>query len=337
MSTVEELIVKATPEGIDSVTDGLESMSEQAEETTDEIENQSSALGDMSEKFEGAMGAIIGGFAIVTGGLLTRVPVLREAASGLVAVLDAVALKISQTLRPVIGPLTNQLFNLASAIHEADGPMGTLIGVVSTLGTVLVSLGSFALGASKALGALGISAGGIIGTIKGIGAAIAGAASSIISLPVVLTAALVGLAAFAAAYLTNWKGIRDKTDKVLGNIFTAIKTRFNEAKEVVSSILGGIGSDAVEWGKTIIQKLITGIEQKAASLKSTITSINLTDSITIGDISDSVGGAIESSAEAIGGTNAMGGSGGYATYLNGQDIDDNQGRYRKDSLTLRGL
>jgi len=339
MATVEELIIKATPQGMGDVEDGLETMSNQSEETTNEIEDQSSALGDMSEKFEGAMGAIVAGFAVVTAGLLSRVPVLGEAASGLSAILDALALKIDTRLRPVLTPLTTLFFEIANAINAADGPLGKLIGAISTAATLSISFTTAVLGASKALGALGVSFGAIIASAKAIGAAIAGVAASIVSLPAVLTAALIGLAAFTAAYLTNWNGVRDKTDKVLGNIYNAIKTRFNEAKETVTSILGGIGSEAVEWGKDIISKLIKGIKKKAAALKSTITGINITDEITIGDISSAVGGAIDTSAEVISGTSAgaSGGTGGNATYLDGQRIDDNQGQYRKDSLTLRGL
>jgi len=380
MVTVEELVVKATPEGISEVEDGLEGMEEKAEETAESMEEQSKALGDISNKFAGAMGAITAGFAVVAGGLLSRVPVLGEAMSGLGAILDVVGMKIDQTLRPVLQPLTDLFFKIANAIGETDGPLGTLIGLFASV----VAVGSAI--ASVVLGAVGtfLAFGGSLSTVIGIGSTLIGIigsiASAIISLPALLVAAVAAIAAFAVAYITNWRGTRDKTDAIIGEIIQFVKNGFNTLVEkaknllgefvsvvgqfgrdvmtTLSDKLGGVADIAFNLGKKFILSLLSGIESFAQLIVDSLTNILNANIQTINTILDKLPDSVSSklsidtvdkiespsisagvNAGASAAQNFIGRSGTRDTpiYLDGQRVDDNQGRYRKSSLTRRGI
>ncbi len=284
MVTVEELVVKATPEGIGNVESELEGMTNTTEEATGEMETQSEALNDMSNKFAGAMGAITAGFAIVSGTLLSRVPVLGSAMSGLAAVLDAIGLKIDQTLRPALVPLTNQFFRLAGAINNAEGPLGALIGIISTIVAVGTALGAALVGLVTTFLALG----GSMSTVVSVGGTILGVlgsiAAAILSLPALLAAAGLALIGFGIAYSQNWFGIRDTTDRIINKIITIVKTgfltfinaatkfltefvatakqKFTDVQKNTQEVFDNLVSDATQFGKDLVSNFASGIRDR---------------------------------------------------------------------------
>lgn len=315
MVTVEELVVKATPEGISEVEDGLEGMEEKAEETTDSIEEQSSVLGDMSDKFEGAMGAIVAGFAVVTAGLLSRIPVLGTAASGLGAILDALGIKISQTLSPALTPLTNKMFELARAINNADGPLGTIIGAIGSAIVVITGLAAGVLAAVKAWGLLTAA----YAAVKAAGAVVVSAIGTVVAavgaIPLILAGVIAAILGFALAYKNNWFGVRDTTNEVINKIVYFVrngfrvmlgkarkllkkfvkkaKKKFNKVKNNTVSTFNDLIDSATQFGKDLVSNFADGIRDKisdavnaAQSLAASVSSYMPSSPADTGPLSD---------------------------------------------------
>jgi len=123
MTTVQEIVVKATPDGMDDVVSQTNEMESAVKDSTEEMNDQAEAMSDLSEKFQGAMGAIVTGLAVAAAGLLAQIPILGELFGALGAVLDAVAFQLDRVFRPVLAPVTDLILDLADAIFEAEGPL----------------------------------------------------------------------------------------------------------------------------------------------------------------------------------------------------------------------
>lgn len=143
-SEVHELAVKIDPEGIEETTQGLEDMDRQFEESADSIEDTSGEMERFSRKWKGAMTVVAAGFAAATGTLLSRMPIIDEVSSGLFSVLDTLGIKLSQELRPKLGKVSEDLFELSESIAEASsaaGAMGiTVAGIITAFDDVLAGL-----------------------------------------------------------------------------------------------------------------------------------------------------------------------------------------------------
>lgn len=117
---VEELVVRATPEGIDETTAGLDRMSGKFDETANEMGETTDLLGDLERRFSGAFGAIIAGLTVATAGLLTQVPIIGEVFGGLGSVVNSIAYQIDRALRPALTGVVEGLYELSGAIAEGD-------------------------------------------------------------------------------------------------------------------------------------------------------------------------------------------------------------------------
>lgn len=219
MVTAEELIVAIKADGVANTRESLEGIERTMEDTAESASDSAEDLGEFTDRIQGAMSAAAAGVAIAAGALLTQIPIIGEVAAGLGAVFDALGLQVDQLIRDLgAGGLVDVLFNIASVINNAEGVVGDFVGVLSVLGTIvagaLVGLAGFAV---KTLGVVGaLSKLGAV--LKATGVAIAGVISSIGAVPAALAAVVAAIAAFAVAYLTNFRGIRDKTNAIIGRI-----------------------------------------------------------------------------------------------------------------------
>jgi phage-related protein len=199
----------------------------------------------------------------------------------------------------------------------------------------------------------------ILGTLAGAVATVAGA---IASLPAVLVAALAALVGFVAAYLTNWRGTRDKTNAIIGQIVDFVVGGFNtlasRAVDAVSGLAGDVrtflselaadiaawgrslGEDAFEWGKGLINGFIQGIRSVLSRVREFL-----------GDLRD-IGGDIGVSVPSLGGFGGGGGGGGggtptgrppaggvgsMAVQIDGRRLTEDTGRYLADPPRRQGL
>lgn len=142
---VEELVVRATPEGIDETNEQLDQMSGKFDRTAEEMQETTGLLGDLERRFSGVMGALVAGFAVATGGLLTQVPVLSEVMSGLGSIFNVLGFQIDKALRPALGGLTEDLFEISQDAAEAEGALEALDEVVSGIGELTLDQISLAV------------------------------------------------------------------------------------------------------------------------------------------------------------------------------------------------
>jgi hypothetical protein len=120
MATVEELVVRAKPEGVNQTTKEFDDMQGELEETEQQMDDTAGGFGDLANKWTGALAAITAGLAVAVGGLATQVPVLGSLMSGLGSIISGLALQIDQKLRPTLQPIVNDLFRLGNAIASGD-------------------------------------------------------------------------------------------------------------------------------------------------------------------------------------------------------------------------
>jgi phage-related protein len=304
------------------------------------MQEQSESMSDLAESFSGAMTAVVAGLAVASAGLLSQVPVIGEAMSGLGAIVDALAFKMDGVLRPVLGPISDFFFDVADAIFEADGAMGAFIGTAATIATILLSVVGPAILLASKLGLVSVSMGSVASVAGTVVGAIGTVVGAIASLPVVLAAAVAAVAAFVVAYLTNWNGVRDKTNAILGDIFNTIQNVFNNVAQTVGETFDSLVASARDWGESLMERFISGIQSLIGNLRGLIGNVQLAAGVSVSDITGAAGGAISGGASAAseGASDFIGSVSGGATkvFLDGAEVDNQQGRFRKDSLTRRG-
>ena len=336
MVDVQELVVRAIPEGVSDVSDQLDGMTESVEESGEEMENTADGFSDLQSKFQGAGAAFAGAIAVTAGAFMGRVPILAETTDALGAVFDSLGLKLDSLLRGGLTKVNNFLFTLSDTIAGVKGPVGNLIGAFAGIAAAIV-------GGVSAFASFKIASLGLIGGLKATGAAlltvgkfIGGLITTIIGIKAAIAIALAAIVGFVAAYLTNWRGTRDKTNEIVGQIIDFVTNGFDKLVSRVDKILGGLVSNAAEWGRNLIARIISGIKSKAGQLQSAVSGINLTAGVTIGDVAGEVGGAFDSAVDA--GSDFIGSVGGGRGTINldGRDVENTQGRYRADNLHRRG-
>jgi phage-related protein len=321
---------------MDDVVSQTNEMESAVKDSTEEMNDQAEAMSDLSEKFQGAMGAIVTGLAVAAAGLLAQIPILGELFGALGAVLDAVAFQLDRVFRPVLAPVTDLILDLADAIFAARGPLTTLatiaVGVATALGAIvgpILVIAAKIFGAAKVMGALAAAGKVVIGVLTAI--------ASAISLPVVAIAALVaGLALLAYhfreeisnAIQTAIAAFKDFVPKAMLAIRSVVKR--------VTSAFTSLVSKAKEWGRSLIEKLVQGIRDASGIVRDIVEGINLTAGVTIGDVAGTVGEVGGAAADA--GSNFIGSVGQSASdiFLDGDKLNDNMGRRRKSALARRG-
>ena len=362
---VQQLVVRAVPEGVSDTVDGLGEMTDQVEDSTDQMDEQASSMADLSKEFSGAMNVAVAGLAVASGFLLSRVPVLGEAFDALFAIVDAVAFQMDSVLRPVLSPLTDGILNVADILFQAEGAGGALIGMLGTLITILGAVVLPAAALASKLGLAASTASALISAGSTLAGVITTVGAAIISLPGLIAIALAAIVGFVAAYLTNWRGARDKTDafvgdilgfvssgfarlvtiadNLLGNLVSAVKSKGANAVKATSDFVNNMAgefrdliSNAAGWGRQLISRLIAGIKSAAGNLQSAVSGINLTAGVTIGDVAGTVSAGAQAAESGASDFIGSVGGGGGTINLDGRNIENTQGRYRADNLHRRG-
>ena len=292
MVTAEELVVALRSEGVTETRNDLEGVEGAMEDTAESAGESADQLQGFSERFAGAMTAAVAALTIGAAGLLSQVPVVGETVAGLGAIIDAFAFRLDGVLRPALGVINRGLFEFANFIFEAEGAAGVLLDAVALLVPILGAGGALALGIAKvgaALGTFASTAAGLSAIAGTLASAIGTVAGVIAGLPVALTAAVVGLAAFTAAYLTNFRGVRDTTNRIIGNVIDTVvggvtsfanaaisklvsfanrvRTALGNVAQRFTNWAAGLASQARGWGAMVIERFINGIESMLGALR----------------------------------------------------------------------
>jgi len=344
MSVAEELIVQVRTEGIDIAQDGLSNLSEAVGDFVEEVKEGSAELTDFIGGFRGALGAIVAGLAVVAGGLASQIPIVSELLAGLGAVATAVGLKIDEKLRPFLSDVVESLYDLSTAIMEADD-MGDIfnaltsnvlgaVAVMLSLITVLAGVGLAIKGAAAGLGAIGA----LFGLLKGIVVGFIGVVAGILGIPVWLAAVVVAVAAFAAAWLLDIGSTREITADVVAKIkelwdgfveyvsglWDRIKAYFQNLEDRFNAWVDGLVADAKQWGKDIIDSMIEGIRESIPGLDFVLDRVGF---------NNNAPAAPQPSNTSLSRDYGMSPN----MYLDGRDVSNRTARYRVDNARRRGL
>ena len=364
MVTAEELVVSIKSDGTQETEDDLEGVERSMQNTADSAGDSAEELEGFSQRFQGAMGAAVAALAVGAAGLMSQVPVVGEAFSGLGAIVEALSFQMDSVLRPVLSPLTDFFFNIANAIFEADGATGSLIGGITSLVAIAATLIPPIAAVGAQLGVWASTGAGVLSILGTLVGAITTVAGAVASLPIALGLAVAAIAAFAIAYLTNFRGVRDSTNSIIGRIVdtvvggvTGMVDRALDALSVfdggVSSTLLGVASrianwasdlasDAYNWGRNLIERFIDGIQSAIGRLRDFLGDLrDIGDSIGIGvpDLGG-FGGGGGGGGGGESGRPRFGASGGASTggqQIDGRQISESTGRYRSDPANRRGI
>lgn len=213
-SEVMELVVRVSPEGAEDAEAALEDVEDTFEQTADTAEESAEELDQWSRKWRGAMNIIVASLAIASAALLTQIPVVSDLMDGFRAILESIALKIDEAVRPALQGVVDSLFDLAIAIDQLEEPLATLVG---TLGALIVVLAPLAA-ALRLFGLLGPAIRLLTRFAGPIGA-------------------LIGLVSLLwSAWQTNFGGIREVTRDTMGAV-----------QEFIGENLAFIMEDIEEW------------------------------------------------------------------------------------------
>jgi len=342
MPTAEELIVALKSEGAQEVNDDLKTTERRMEGTADAAEEQADRLGGFANKVKGAMAAIVAGLAIGAAGILSQVPVIGEAMAGLKAVFNALALQIDKRLRPGLTKLNKEFFELANAIMEGDysqvkKELKDIAGVIKGFVT-------------------GVNITQLIKKFQDFAAdAIGGLVTRITKFAQSLTVAdfrkfNATLIRLAKRGLNKLIGAADWSEFAITMVTTlgkAIVGRQQAVKnEIIDPLVGHIEdnwddwlSSAIQLGKDLVDKLAEGVKNKAGDLADEVKDIELAAGVTIGDVTNAVGG----DGGGGGGTNnprptsrqqrLLSGN----AQIDGRQLSESTGRHRADPFRLRNI
>lgn len=356
---IQELVVRATPEGMSDVNDGLESVERKVGETTTRVDKSADALGGLARKFKGAMTAIIAGLAVGVAGVLSQVPVLGEAMDGLKSIFNALGFQVDKRLRPFMNKLNQEFFELAGAIAAGDyeGVKQELTDIFNVFKNVDIGkvVGNFVDALQTLVSDINFEE--LAGRLIEFQAqlrnrfidAISNFADELSVSDVQNVAAtiirIIKKQLFTQLASVDWLQLLIAIIKLIGKISAGVALAIKN--EIVDPLIGAIGKKfdnaigaASEWGKDLIDDFISGIKSKKSELKSAVRS-TIRGAMPGGDMD------FEISASAGGGGSGSGGSsnqgfigsvtsGVSKVFLDGSRVDDHQGRYRKGNLTRRG-
>lgn len=238
---VQELVVRVRPDGVDETAEQMDDMSQSFRESAGSVQESTGILESFSKRFKGAAGVIIAGLGTLAAGLLTQVPVIGDAVQGVLAIVDALALKIDQVLRPILGPLTQDMFRLADAIARLNGPAAELVGIFSTLAIIGgVVLGILAAIGVTITGPLIAAVLGIIGTIIVLAKAWQENWFNIRSIVMTAVAVVQRLLGTLLAFLRGiWKTITGVLEGDWDQVWEGIKETVSAAVDFVKTVLAG--------------------------------------------------------------------------------------------------
>ncbi|UXF49855.1 hypothetical protein 7841G1D8_21 [Haloquadratum phage sp.] len=361
----EELVVKALPEGFGETNDKLETTDEKFEEVSGSMEESTGLLSSLSNKFGGALSAIVAGVAVATAGLLSQVPILGEVVSGLSSVISAVAFQLDKRLRPVLGPVRDGLFELAQAIFE--GNFGKAESIIKDFVDAIASIDFGAVFASITDAVDGIlvkiqdafdgrTAGGIVDQIFGLLGGfvsfavnrVAGFIQDVIKalsgtetdnvLAEFLVDTLDALSDFAISAtnkIVSFLGglnYSDIVNTIIGGLISVSETLTNGIVDVINSINWNkiTSKFASEFGSSIKDGYNSAISQAQES----ITGIFLPDEFMPSDASASTTDTTTPTSQVGGNTGNTNGNG--SIYLDGHDMSERLSRYGHNGVTSRG-
>lgn len=347
MTTIEELVVRAKPEGIEETSEGFDQMQEDLEEVEEGMDDTADSMEDASSKWQGAMSAIVAGLAVGTAGLLSRIPVLGEALGGLLSIIDALAYQMDQILRPVLQPVTGFFYDMSEGIYELEGAAGAIVGVLSTVAATLTGIA----GVAKLVGS---SLSGVISFIAGLGPVIGGITAGMATLAAAVGAiiGLIGVLILDITGVLDWfRQLGRDARPILNHIIRGLSRISNALSDIVNMAIDLVFNFVNDPIGTV-KDILSALKEVANNVWDTVVDVvlTITDPVTgpAGEFERGVASFVDPRQE-WNFTNPLSGGGNNPgpiaprrqtrttpISLDGRDLTENTGRYRVDNTTRRG-
>lgn len=331
MASVSEVVLKYSARGASKAERADSQVRESVQETADTARQES---GTVSRWMQRHKAAIVGIAAATTGAMaavISASPTLSAQLAGVRLGFSLLAMTIGEDVAPATEGIAEKAIELADAYAELDPairkPISAFVALVSVtaiVAGVLAGLQTLIAGtfvasglsilAAKITGVIAVfvawlpSISAVIAALKAGAAAIAAVVSGVSAVTVGIVALIAVVIAFAAAYITNFKGTRDITNKFVSKALKWLKglasdgaaylkslgskgkeavggfvdrslSRINKFKDRSLERLGqlvdgtveyfkGLASDASTWGKDLIGGFGDGVKNAASSLAS---------------------------------------------------------------------
>lgn len=292
MTTAEELVVAMRAEGAQKTKEDIDDVGDSMGGVSDEAETQADEAADLSKRWSGAMTAIVTGLAAGSAFLLSKVPVVGEAMSGLGAIIDALAFQMDGVLRPILTPIGDLFFWISNKIYEAEGAWGTLIGVVATVISVLAIVIPAIAAVGAQIGVWTSMSAGLIAILQAVGGAVLTVIGAIGAVPLAIGLAIAALALLAwhfreeivGAVLDAGDALTDFVSLVgewslniirkflsgVGGLSSKVVGKFLDLTSTLMGWASGIAEAAYGWGKNLVQRFLDGIKGFANKVITTI-------------------------------------------------------------------
>jgi len=221
---------------------------------------------------------------------------------------------------------------MADSIFDADGAMGTFIGVVGTvvgvLGTLLGIVGTVAV----AFGKTAALKGALIAAGKLLVGALAAVVAAVGAVPLAIAAVVVGLAVLIFMFREEIVEAISVGLSALSDFIDDAVDWFTDLASRLSEWASDLASSAVEWGRNIIDGIIEGIRSGLSRLRSVLNDVPGANLAGIGSAGAS--SAIGSGQQAV--SRLAGGSNGDSSInLDGRRLTEDTGRYSFDESARR--
>lgn len=281
------ITVAAEAAGTEAVEQDIQQVEERVESAGDEMEDTSDKMGGLSRKMKGLGKTLVAGMAIAAAGLLSQVPVIGEAMSGLGAVVQALAFQIDKRLRGEITGLTQELFDLSAAIFEGDWEQAEkeLGDLASKLASIDFEGGFEGLieFRNELIDKLATAFGDFVDNLTP--EDVQQAVAKLIDMFTLQWGSLVEATDWSALLLDilEFLGIAalglgmaiksEIVDPILASIEQGIEDKASDATQWLDGVMNelsswatGLVEDATQWGKDMIDGFIEGIEEKVSDV-----------------------------------------------------------------------
>ncbi|AGM11160.1 tape measure [Halorubrum tailed virus 4] len=329
--------------------DDLEGVERTMDETADSAGNSAEELEGFSQKFKGAMGAAISALAVGSAGLLSQVPIVGEAFSGLSAIVDELIFKIDDDLRPSLSGFRDDLFETAADVGEADSSLEAFRTALDGVGQAIqdTSTGQLQQEIQDLTGITvpenWLDLGWDIITMDARNA-VDTLTSVVKDYPEDFGTFLESIAPKAGREYNklvtdtrNW--VNDLIDEV-EDFPSDVRTFFTNLATDLNTWADDLATDAREWGVDLIESFTDGIEARLSGLRDFLSDLR------------NLGGEVGVSVPSLGGVGGSGGDGGGsgggagrayrstssggAIAIDGRNLAESTGRYRAGPSRRRG-
>lgn len=330
--------------------DDLQGVERTMDETADSAGNSAEELEGFSQKFKGAMGAAISALAVGAAGLLSQVPIVGEAFSGLSAIVDELIFKIDDDLRPSLSGFRDDLFETAADVGEAEGSIAAFRTALDGVGQAIqdTSTGQLQQEIQSLTGVTipqnWLDLGWDIITMD--------ARNAVDTLTRVVSQYPEDFGTFLESIAPKagreYNKIVADTRNWVNNLVREVKqfpgraqTFFSNLASDLNTWAGDLAADARGWGVDLINSFTDGIEARLSGLRDFLSDLrNLGGSVgvsvpSLGGVGGGGGGGSGGGRPQFGRVGEGATSGG--TTLDGRQLSESTGRYRSDPGRRRGL